>query len=55
VAGRPGDLEIQWLDTEPIFVEVKDLFLSPTKLPRDYLAGSLENVMDRRTDISSVL
>ena len=23
VSGRPGDLEIQWLDTEPIFVEVK--------------------------------
>jgi hypothetical protein len=23
VAGRPGDLEIQWRDSEPIFVEVK--------------------------------
>lgn len=23
VAGRPGDLEIQWTNTEPIFVEVK--------------------------------
>ncbi len=23
VAGRPGDLELQWRDTPPIFVEVK--------------------------------